>query len=923
MTSLPIPFTGSTLELAPPAGSWSAAVGFALGALAVPISLALMAWLYRRELRLVSRRVALTLLILRAAAVFVVLFTLLFDPVVVRTTTEQVPGRVLVAFDTSDSMRISDPHRTVAEKLRLLRALKLAADVYSDSELATLIEQAEKSGLPEFPPADSPPGRRARERLAEAVKRLDDLTRLGIAVRAVGPEGSNLLAALKEKHAVEAAKFDQLLAGVSADDEGLTRALTPGNGLPVATARPSYTDLKLPLIHASQTAVDAPDSAAPRLLGVIVLTDGRHNWGESPLPLAGQLGRRTVPVFPVLVAPEAPPPDVTVVAARPQTATVFKGSIVPVEVEVRVAGWPAGPVKVSLELPPDGAEPRPPVTETIDHTGTDAVYRLTLRVKLDAPGPQSLKVTAEGEGREDRFPGNNTRTARVNVVKDRARVLLIDGDARWEFYYLHTCLGRAENMDVRSVVFRQPRVTRATDEEVRSMGLPAREMPADPDTLTSIDCVVIGDVEPGQFPPAERERVERYVADTGGTLVMVAGKRAMPLAYAGREDDPFRKLLPVRNPKEVDEPNGFRLALTPDADRAWFLRMADAAGESREAWDRFPPHFWAAAGEAKDGAEVLAAVPGKPPRQAAVIARQNYGFGRVLYVGVDSTWRWRYKVGDYYHHRFWGQVAQWAASDRLLPTVNATGTIRFGTREPAFRAGQDVEFVVRATEAVRKLTPQALKGAKVIRLPAGQDGKETPAGLVPLTTPEGRPRELTATLRDVSPGRYAVELDVPEWADQLRGPPGPDGRAAPLRARFDVLPPDGEELVELSGNRELLEQVAAASGGKVYTPETLGDLAEGLAAQAATCSNSSRLPDGEELVELSGNRELLEQVAAASGGKVYTPETLGDLAEGLAAQAATRQDQVRRPARQSWWVLGLFAALLTLEWALRKGSGLP
>ena len=82
-------------------------------------------------------------------------------------------------------------------------------------------------------------------------------------------------------------------------------------------------------------------------------------------------------------------------------------------------------------------------------------------------------------------------------------------------------------------------------------------------------------------------------------------------------------------------------------------------------------------------------------------------------------------------------------------------------------------------------------------------------------------------------------------------------------------------------------------------------------------------PDGEELVELSGNRELLEQVAAASGGKVYTPETLGDLAEGLAAQAATRQDQVRRPARQSWWVLGLFAALLTLEWALRKGSGLP
>ncbi len=401
------------------------------------------------------------------------------------------------------------------------------------------------------------------------------------------------------------------------------------------------------------------------------------------------------------------------------------------------------------------------------------------------------------------------------------------------------------------------------------MGLPAREMPADPDALAGVDCVVIGDVEPGQFPPAERERIERFVADDGGTLVLVAGKRAMPLAYL-RDDDPFRKLLPVRDPRVVDEPNGFKLALAPEADRAWFLRMADAAGESREAWDRFPPHFWAVAGEAKDGAEVLAAVPGRPPRQVAVIAKQNYGFGRVLYVGIDSTWRWRYKVGDYYHHRFWGQVAQWAASDRLLPTVNAAGTIRFGTREPAFRAGQDVEFVVRATEAVRKLSPQALKGAKVVRLPDEASGKESPTGLVPLTVPEGRPRELTATLRDLNPGRYAVELDVPEWADQLRGPPGPDGRAAPLRARFDVLPPDGDELVELSGNRE-----------------------------------------------------LLEQVAAASGGKVYTPETLGELAEALTAQAATREEQARRLARRSWWVLGLVTLLLTAEWALRKWSGLP
>ena len=33
-------------------------------------------------------------------------------------------------------------------------------------------------------------------------------------------------------------------------------------------------------------------------------------------------------------------------AAQPQASTVFKGSSVPVEVSVRVTGWPAGPTVI-------------------------------------------------------------------------------------------------------------------------------------------------------------------------------------------------------------------------------------------------------------------------------------------------------------------------------------------------------------------------------------------------------------------------------------------------------------------------------------------------------------------------------------------------------------------------------------------------
>jgi hypothetical protein len=571
-----------------------------------------------------------------------------------------------------------------------------------------------------------------------------------------------------------------------------------------------------------------------------------------------------VPVYPVVMAPPTQPPDVAVVAAQAQTATVFKGSSVPVEVAVRVTGWPAGPVKVTMPVPPDEKNnPRPPVTETIQHTGEDQTYQLALRAKLDAPGPQSLTVTAESDTQPDKFPTNNTRTVRVNVVKDRARVMLIDGEARWEFHYLHTCLGRDENMDVRSVVFRQPRITNATDEALKKFGIPAQKLP-DPDAISGYDCVVLGDAEPNSFSRADRDRLEKYVAEDGGTLVIVAGKRAMPGQYL-QDTDPLRKLLPIKNPGILSVPDGFKLSLSPDGQRSWFLQLGDSTTISRFIWENLPPHYWAVTGEAKDGAEVLADVGGKP-----VIARQNYGFGRVLYVGIDSTWRWRYKVGDRYHHKFWGQVAQWAASDRLLPAQNASGTIRFGTREPTFRTGQDVEVIVRGIDPLKKLGPNSLKGARLIKLPAKDGEAEKVVSLTPLAQPEGRPWDLSGKLRELVPGKYGVELEIPEWADQLIGPVGADGRATKLRSTFEVLPPDNEEVVELSADMPLLEELAAGNNRTVYRPDQV--------------------------------KELIDQ---------------------LKAKGATVDSRSEFPARKSWFTLFVVLALLGAEWGLRKWVGLP
>jgi hypothetical protein len=311
------------------------------------------------------------------------------------------------------------------------------------------------------------------------------------------------------------------------------------------------------------------------------------------------------------------------------------------------------------------------------------------------------------------------------------------------------------------------------------------------------------------------------------------------------------------------------VTLTFEGKSTAFLQMETEPDRNEARWAEFPRHFWGVVGRAKPGASVLAHVadekPVRPPgpeaeRAQSLIVRQNYGFGRVLYVGLDSTWRWRYRAGDTYHHRFWGQAVRWAASEKPLVTGNSY--VRFGTRDAVYRHGQEVDLVVRLSEEAGPLAPDALAGARVLRLK--EDGKEEAVALVPLGRREAQPRVLEGKLRDLPAGQYAVELAIPEMGDKLRD------AGKPLRATFRVAAPEGEELVELATNYPLLEELAAKSGGQVFAPE-----------------------------QVSG------------------------LVEALTKRAVRHEERVENPLWQWWVVLVLVLTLLTLEWVGRKWAGLP
>jgi hypothetical protein len=237
----------------------------------------------------------------------------------------------------------------------------------------------------------------------------------------------------------------------------------------------------------------------------------------------------------------------------------------------------------------------------------------------------------------------------------------------------------------------------------------------------------------------------------------------------------------------------------------------------------------------------------------------------VLFVGLDSTWRWRFRVGDTYHHRFWGQLARWSAADKLLPAGNRF--VRYGPREPVSSEGQEVELAVRLSETLPPLTNPSDARVKLFRKNA--DGGEETTAVIPLTVHPRQPNLLEAKVRDLAPGVYRVELDIPQYRVQVAEPGDEKDAAVKGRDLFRVLP----------------------------RPQT-------------------------ELLDLATNWPLMQSLAERSDGKLYTPENVEEIVERLARRIERTEDRKERRPWQDhemvWWMLGLLLGLLTTEWVWRR-----
>jgi len=766
------------------AGGESGWVWGAAGAAAV----VLLFVLYREERRLVSRRAGLGLLALRLAAA-AALVSALFEPIAARTVREDVRGRVIVGVDVSESMATADPDRTGMERARLVKVLG-----------------------------------------AGAAEPLDAMLRREVA-RQLLAGGKAPVARLAGGHAVEAFAFAGGTAPASAADlaERLKRPGKPDD--PETQA----TDWEPVLAEALKTS----PGAAP-VLGVVLLTDGRRNAPGDAGPTVDRLAARGVPVFPVLVGTETPPRDAAVAAVK-APETVYKGDVATVEATLKLDGYAGREVAVTLDRP--GASP---MRQTVRAPADGSRPSVTFRVPMEEVGPAPLTVAlAPMDG--DARPDNDRRTVTVQVADDKARVLLVDGEARWEFRYLRNALARDPRVAVEAVVFHQPKPGLPAEPAFTyGTALPAPPPGGDtPDPLGKFDAVFLGDLDPADVSAETWARVDRFVSECGGTLVVGPGPR-FGAALAANES--ARKLLPVLDPRPVGAGTGgddpahpglppgtpFEPADAAVADAAaWpMLQLAAEPDESRRRWAGLPRLPWVLAGKAKPGATALATAGSDPA--AVVLAAQPYGLGKVLWVGTDGTWRWRHRVGDAYHHRFWGQVVRWAAGGKLAA---GNAFVRFGPIKPRAGEGEPVRIQARVSEGVPGVAPSSLIAARVFR--AGPTPGEAVA-VVPLRSVPGQPRTFEGVAPNLPLGSYTVRLDAPGLTEALQLSPPPPTPAP--KASIEIVARDSPERVELAASRDALDRLATATGGTLLHDFEADQLPSLLRARNRTTSRTEETP---------------------------------------------------------------------------------
>lgn len=548
---------------------------------------------------------------------------------------------------------------------------------------------------------------------------------------------------------------------------------------------PAATSPRTSLASAVEEALRR--TAGRRLSGVIVLSDG----ASLDEPDAAGLARLRAEQVKVVAVPLGSGRQVGDLAVRDIVAPeeAFLGDTVPVRIRLDRFGEgdaPSAAVRVIDDA--TGAVLGEEWIDDIPEGGREVVARVSPRRE----GSAIWRVEVQ-PAQADLIALNNTGEARLSIVDRPVRVAHFDGYPRWEYRYLTTLLRREPTIESSSLLL-------AADRRFTAEGdVPLTRPPVSPEEWAAMNVVLLGDLRPELFGERSLANLEREVAERGTGLLLIAGPGAMPHRWRASA---LADLLPMRVPDDtatrvydtpvtmLPGPAAAEIGLLGIArDEEWPAAIADPAS----GWSQLRGAVRIEPEDLKPGAEVIAyARPIDGGEPTPLIVTMRYGAGRVVFVGTDEIWRWRYGRGERLAQESW------------IPIVRALAGSSLGrTARPATLELMPSRGIVDAPVSItlRLIDPrlnQSPPETIALRISGGEGGRTR------VDLPAARRTERGAAVSTYSaswtprePGIYTIEAVSPT---QVGGA---------LVRLLEVVVPDDERL-RPAADHELLRRLASS-----------------------------------------------------------------------------------------------------------------
>lgn len=620
--------------------------------------------------------------------------------------------------------------------------------------------------------------------------------------------------------------------------------------------------------------------------GVVLVTDGQNNGGMAPTTMVRAAQSAEIGLFPVGVGSEKQPKSVRLVdmEAPPR---VYPGDRFTITGYLQAFGWEGRTLSLQLEPVADGETPRNANGDQTNSTTTDN-SPMERRVTLPADGQMitvPFEVTPTGAGRttwrmkvtvdvqEDLDPRDNQRTAVVEVVDRKNRVMIVAGGPNRDYHFLRNLLYRDGQTQVD--VWLQSALPGAAQESNEVL----LEFPTDREKLFQYDTIVAFDPNWNLLSSEQVEILDEWVAEKAGGLILVAGPvHTSQWSRGDRSGGDDAKLAKIRSLYpvtfysrgaatiqlgRVGSETPWPLQFSDDGKRSQFLWLEDSPGENEQAWSRFAGVFgYQAVKDVKPGAVVYARFSDPQSsfaeEQPVYIAGQFYGAGRVLYLGSGEMWRLN-ELDTRYFETLYTKLIRHVSQGRLLR--DSSHGILLVDNE---RASLGDTIAIRATLSDAQYQPLTLESvpANLVR----PDGQKQPLKLSQLPNSE-RPGTYAGQFTATQEGDYEVQLAIPGVDEEL------------LRRSVKVRVP-ARETEQPQRNDSLLLELARETRGQYYV---------GLDAIRGTLNQGA----------LAKQLPVKDQVTYVPG----TPD-----------QAFQR--------RLMTWLMAWIAGVLSLEWLLRRWNRL-